>query len=215
MSKATDLVTIPPGGSPRAMVGFFHGGGFVSGDPKQFRAPAAVLAEHGIGSVSFAYRTHAHDGAMVRDAIDDAINSALRFKTANAGTPIFFSGASAGGVLAVHAALRVPTAGVVLFNPVLDLSESGFHKKKVMVGDEVAMSPLHIPLDTFPAALIFHGSADTATPIGRSVLFVQRLHELGISAELVRYEGVGHRLLKLVPLDALMARMIAFIDKAC
>jgi acetyl esterase len=213
MSKKLDLVTMPPRVRPRAVVGFFHGGAFVTGNPKQFKKPGGILARHGIESVSFAYRTHSHDGTMVSEAIDDAENSALALKEEHKGIPVFFSGASAGGVLAVHAALRVPCAGVVLFNPVLDLSENGFHKEKAMTGDEVSVSPLHIPLDTFPPTLIFHGTADETVPFDSSARFVERLRALGIPSELVAYEGIAHRLLQLVPLRALIAQMIAFIER--
>jgi acetyl esterase/lipase len=211
--RAASLVTMPAGVPPRAVVGFFHGGGFVHGRPDQFKNMAAILVDHHIGSVSFAYRTHSEDGATVRDAVDDARRSAHELKSRYSNIPILFSGSSAGGVLAVHAALEIAADGVVLFNPALDLTKPRLRRKDVLTGGEETLSPLHMPLGAFPPALIFHGTADRVTPIEDSIFFIRRLHALGTPTDLVRFEDVGHGLLKRIPLDRLASRMIAFIDK--
>jgi len=208
-----DLVTMPADASPRAIVGFFHGGGFVNGKPKKFKDMADVLAELGVGSISFSYRVQSRDGTTARDAIDDARGAAHKLKSAYPNVPILFSGSSAGGLLAIQAGLEVPANGVVLFNPVLDLSGEKLRKKGVTTGGEETLSPIHMTLNKLPPTLIFHGTEDNLTPIADSALLVERQRALGLKAELVRYEGAGHGLMNKIPLDQLASRMMAFIGE--
>ena len=129
---------------PRAVLVLFHGGGWVSGDPHQFDFQREVLAEAGVASVSIEYRVKHRHQTMVGDAVVDAIDAGSYVRREFSRSPIFCCGASAGGLLAVHFALHHSTAGVILLNPVLDLSpDRGFKSKAVPPGGSIGLSPLH------------------------------------------------------------------------
>ena len=51
----------------------------MDGTPGRFAQAGMALARLGIGAVSFKYRVHSMDGPMVRDAVIDAVEAAVRF----------------------------------------------------------------------------------------------------------------------------------------
>jgi len=188
--------------SPRAVLILFHGGGWVAGDPHQFDVQREALANAGIGSASIEYRVKQKHGTMVGDAVADAIDAGAYIAREFPGVPIFFGGASAGGLLAVHCAIHHPTAGVILFNPVLDLSERGFKSKAVPLGGNISLSPLHIALTGFPPALIMHGTDDTVVPIAASRQFADKLYSVGSCVTFFSYESAPHGFFNIEPARA-------------
>jgi acetyl esterase len=186
--------------APQAVVALFHGGGWVFGDPRQFDFQQGILAEAGIASVSIEYRVKHRHNTMVGDAVVDAIDAGAYVRREFPRSPIFFCGASAGGLLAVHCAVRHPAAGVILLNPVLDLSpDRGFRSKAVPSGGSIDLSPLHIPLIGFPSTLIMHDTKDAVVPISVSREFADKLNGVGSRARVQSYASVGHGFFNVEP----------------
>jgi acetyl esterase len=186
--------------SPRAVVVLFHGGGWVAGDPHQFDFQRQALAVANIASASIEYRVRQRHGTMVDAAVADAIDAGAYVAREFSGVPIFCCGASAGGLLAIHCAIQTPTAGVVLFNPVLDLSaERGFKSKAVPPGGDVGLSPLHMTPSSFPSTLIMHGTNDRVVPIAASREFADKLNVIGSRATVLSYDSAPHGFFNLEP----------------
>jgi acetyl esterase len=186
--------------SPRAVVVLFHGGGWVAGDPHQFDFQRQALARADIASASIEYRVRQRDGTMMDAAVADAIDAGAYVAREFSGVPIFCCGASSGGLLAIHCAVQWPTTGVILFNPVLDLSaERGFKSKAVPPGGNVGLSPLHMTLSSFPSTLIMHGTNDAVVPIAVSREFADKLHNIGSRATVLSYNAAPHGFFNLEP----------------
>lgn len=121
-------VLIPPG-TPRGIVVYFHGGGWVLGDiPGYDMLGREIAARTGTTVALVGYRLAPEDPYPA--AVDDAW-TALRWVADNrqeivgADGPLFVAGDSAGGNLAIVTALRARTrgpriAGAVLMYPVTD-----------------------------------------------------------------------------------------------
>ncbi len=206
------LVTRPK--APRAAVIFFHGGGWVAGDPHQFDFQRELLGAADIASASIEYRVRQRHGTMVDAAVADAIDARAYAAREFPRLPVFCCGASSGGLLAVHCAMQQPTAGVILFNPVLDLSpERGFKSKAVPAGGDIGLSPLHMALSEFPATLIMHGTNDSVVPIAVSHAFADKLRAGGGRAKVLSYDSAPHGFFNLEPARTEAYReMHAFVD---
>lgn len=178
-----------PEGPARAAVLFFHGGGWLHGDP-MFCAPLwpALLAD-GIVCGTAELRTKYRDPqATLHQCIADAKVAAARFARMFPVVPKFLCGASAGGALALLAANR-HIRGCVLFNPVLDLSAKGFANKMTPADTDESISPLHlIGKRTFPRTLILHGGLDETVPLAASEQFAS----IAPNTELVTFPRSGH-----------------------
>lgn len=214
---------------------FLHGGGFVGGAPSQFYPYARVAAERfGLASALCEFRTTiTHPTASIPfDPVAD-VQRCVRFLQEQSdrlgfdGRKVVLAGASSGGHLAAMAALggdsaREPLAepprgdglglaGLVLFNPVLDLRfQEGWDGRpcSVYLGARLlralhgtraldAMSPLwraqqdkleHVPYPT----LILHGTADHLVPLEEVEAFQQEMRKHGNACDLVTFPGEGH-----------------------
>jgi acetyl esterase/lipase len=165
--------------SPTAVVTLFHGGGWFAGDPNQFDRQRPFYETRRIAVASVEYSTRSRHGTMVYEAIQDALDAAAFVSKSFRGTPLFFGGASAGGLLAIHCAAEFPIQGLILYNPVLDLSSEGFSSKAVPPGGDTRISPLHMSLGKLPPMLIFHGENDTVVPIAISRRFAEQAASKG------------------------------------
>lgn len=123
-----ELVT-PAGvtGPPRVL--YLHGGAYRIASPATHRNVVAALARSGAGTVFAAdYRLAPEHPAPA--ALDDTL-AAMDALAADAGSPIVLAGDSAGGGLALAAALArrdsdpAPCAGLALISPWVDLTLSG------------------------------------------------------------------------------------------
>lgn len=198
----------------RPAVVFFHGGGWISGKPGQFRTHATELSGLGLVVIEAEYRTQETDGTTPQDALDDALH-AMAWVRANAEslgldpTRIAAGGGSAGGHLAAACATvpdeklaeRAPDLpasprpdALILFNPVLDTGPnrdlSYGHER---VGDDYAwFSPTHNVRQGLPPTLIMSGTADHLTPPAVMQNFFDAITAQGTDAELHLYDGQGH-----------------------
>jgi len=213
---------------------FMHGGGWRTGGKSQFERHARHLAEtlHAV-TVSIEYR-FAHE-APFPAPVDDVV-TAVRWLQDREGTfgldpaAIFLAGGSAGGHLAAMAAigtdqLEGDVAGMVLFNPVLDLAEVARRSvdlaqvlETLLDGavDEIperyaAASPITYAGSATTPALVLHGTRDDVVAYDTSAAFVRGLQERGVAAELFTAEGAGHGSFNVSPwYEPCLDRMTAF-----
>jgi len=190
---------------------FFHGGGWAGGDPQQFFQQSRYLAERGMLAASAEYRLIEKHGTTPFECVADG-KSALRWLREHAEEltidpeRLAAGGASAGGHVAATAGLvpgfddeggntdvsSRPNA-LVLFNPVLDTTPSGWENGAKMLGNRARdLSPMHHVEAGAPPCLLLHGRDDEAVPYENAERFCRRMQEAGNRCELVGYEGEGH-----------------------
>ena len=201
---AADAPLQPPGA-----VVFFFGGGWQGGSVDQFRPHAEYLASRGLFACCAEYRTKSTHGASPLQCVEDG-KSAVRFlrrfadKLGIHPNRIVAAGGSAGGhVAACTACIEMldhpdedadissePNA-LMLFNPVLDTSPEGFGTK--YIGSRwKEVSPLHHVRPLLPPTVIFHGDADTTTPIGSVQQFTEAMKAQDNACTLHTYPGETH-----------------------
>ena len=204
----------------RPAIVFFFGGGWRSGNPKQFEQHCKHLSSRGMVAITADYRVNSRHGAQVVDCIRDA-KSALRWVRTNAKklgidpNRIAAGGGSAGGHLAATTGvmegfeepsedLKISSRSnaLVMFNPALMLAkvpEADFNPRGTLdeivkrIGAEPASaSPYHHVRKGAPPAIIFHGKADTTVPYATVEAFTKKMVASGNRCELVGYEGQAH-----------------------
>jgi acetyl esterase len=211
----------PPGHKPgdqRPAIVFFFGGGWRSGNPKQFEQQCRYLSSRGMVAMAADYRVASRHNVKAIDCVRDA-KSAVRWVRQNASRlgvdpgRIAAGGGSAGGHLAAAAGLipgldepgedlkisSRPDA-LVLFNPALVLAPvAGFARPLVPAearerfgAEPETISPYHHLAKGAPPTIIFHGKADTTVPYFTVELFAKKSAALGNRCELVGSEGERH-----------------------
>ncbi len=206
--------------SNRGCIVFFFGGGWNSGDPKQFYSQSRALADLGMVAMSAEYRVASRDQSKVIDCIADAQDAVAYVRSHAAELKIdperiAVGGGSAGGHLAAAVATlnyRGTQPGrskadyrpnaLVLFNPALVLApvdslESTARKQiaglEARIGDKPeSASPYHHLSKDLAPTIIFHGRADTTVPFATVEIFSTKAKELGVDCRLMGYDGEGH-----------------------
>ncbi len=188
---------------------FFFGGGWVNGDPSQFKLQAEYLASRGIVAFCPDYRTFSKYSSTPFESVKDA-KSAIRYLKIHAERlginpeKIVASGGSAGGHLAACTALiknvnedsddltvsPVPFA-MVLFNPVVDTGKKGYGQEK-FGGREFELSPVHHITANVPTTLIMHGKADKTVPFENVVRFSYLMKQQSNKCILIGYKNQEH-----------------------
>ena len=188
---------------------FFFGGGWVSGNPEQFRMQSEYLATRGIVAFCPDYRTKSRNSTTPFESVQDA-KSVIRYLKIHGDelgidiNKIVASGGSAGGHLAACTAVienvnettddvsvsSVPMA-LVLFNPVVDTGKKGYGQEK-LAGREFELSPVHHITPNVPATLIMHGKTDTTVPYENVHRFNYLMKQQGNKSTLVGYKKQGH-----------------------
>jgi len=187
-------------GNELAAVLFFHGGGWWSGSAEVFLPYWPYLLKHPIRCFSADYRVGSRYRCDVYDAIEDA-KCAVQYAVERVGKmPLFLSGASAGGALALLASINVRAAGVICFNPVLDLSSNGFVNARTPKGGDTSISPVHLlEKHRFPRIMILQGEEDKTTPLCTAQTFAQAATDCGQAVELVRFPHRDHGFFNMGP----------------
>lgn len=217
-----------PSDNRPAMV-FFHGGGWINGNPESMARQARHLAERGMVAISVEYRIESTHGTTPFESIADAF-SAIRWARAHADElgidpeRIGGGGGSAGGHLA--AAVATITAkgydrdedrtvdprpdALVLFNPVYDNGPNGYGHERI--GDRyVDVSPLHNIHIDMPPTLVMLGDRDDLVPVSTAEAFRDRMRELGARSELVIYPGMEHAFYSGPGFEPTLATMDGFL----
>jgi acetyl esterase/lipase len=211
-----DLIQLPGGDDSRLVI-YFHGGGFLFGSSRSHRVVASNLARaSGCPVLAADYRLApehpaptAHDDAFAvyRWALDKGYPSSR----------VALCGDSAGGNLAIGAAIRARDAGLpipaalMLMSPALDLADELeshrtpsdaplvtpqlmeiFNSAYLQGGDRraPAVTPLHADLSGLPPTLVHVGSWELLIDDSKEV--VARIGDAGGSAELKVWEGMCH-----------------------
>lgn len=205
-------------GDRRPAIVFFFGGGWRSGQPRQFEQQCRYLASRGMVAMTADYRVSSRHNTQVKECVQDA-KSALRWVRTNAARlgidpdRIAAGGGSAGGHLAACTAVirgfeepgeptevsSAPNA-LVLFNPAIALAPfEGMRPRnddraaalpQRMGTDPVNLSPAHHVRPGLPPTIQFFGTDDPLLEGGR--YFHQRMEEAGNRSELLTYPGQGH-----------------------
>ncbi len=163
-----DAASLMDGPGPAILL--FHGGGWSHGSPRQFYPQCEYFARHGFSCFSAAYRLGPATAPDLRGAVADAA-SALDYLVENADRfnidpeRLYVGGGSAGGHLAaslgagLHGAQRRRPTGLVLYNPVIDLSPCQPNHHLVREYWQEISPAQHIDQD-FPPTLILSGTED-------------------------------------------------------
>ena len=171
---------------------------------------AAHFAKLGMVAASVEYRlAKPGKGVTVFDCVKDG-RSAIRYVRANASElgvdprRVVVNGASAGGHLAVGAALfnTINEAGedleisaepdvIIPFFPVIDTSKEGYGNARIGARWQ-ELSPVHHVRSGLPPTFIFHGTADTTTPFLGAKRFHEEMLKVGNLCELDVNDGGAH-----------------------
>jgi acetyl esterase/lipase len=213
-------VRLPPVGVPtRPLVIFLHGGFWRAGyDRAHAGLLAADLAGRGYPVVCLEYRRIGQPGGGWPGTFDDVatgvavipellaralVERGNRAQGAAFGPPIL-AGHSAGGQLALWAASRVPTRGVLALAPVADLARGyalglgGGAVAALLGGDPAAVPDRYAAAD--PAVLeppptptiVVHGAEDDRVPVALGRDYVAAARARGGNVRLVELAGVEH-----------------------
>ena len=203
----------PPGWKEtdhRSAVVFFHGGGWKQGKAEALYRQSQYLAECGMVAISAEYRISSKHKTTPLECVLDG-NSAIRYVRANAAKlgidpdRIAAGGGSAGGHVAAstavlegfsdpqdsHAEVSSRPNALVLFNPILDTTKTGFGHRRVGDNPE-RLSPVHQLKPGIPPTIIFNGDHDKAATIDRARVFSQEMAKHDCHCELVVYPGEEH-----------------------
>jgi acetyl esterase/lipase len=213
----------PKGHKPsdrRPAVVFFFGGGWTSGDPRQFYPQCNYLASRGMVAMSAEYRVRSRNNTTPLECVKDA-KSAIRWVRAHADelgvdpNRIAAGGGSAGGHIAActgtiegldeegeKTSVSSKPDAMVLFNPVLVLdSVEGkleFNERRREqfrrrgVDNPRTISPAHHVKSGLPPTIVFHGTGDRTVPYRTAEIYSELAKAEGNRCELVSTEGAGH-----------------------
>ena len=184
---------------------FFHGGGWNSGDYKQFERQSIYFASRGMVAISVEYRIRNKHGTSPIEAMEDA-KSAIRFIRSNAKllsidpNRIAAAGGSAGGHLAAVAGnidlfdnstedLTISSKPnlLILYNPVLH-----YGRKWGWIDNPSNASPYENLSEGAPPTIILTGTQDKIVPVELIENYKKRMEAVGSRCDVIFYEGAEH-----------------------
>ncbi|CAK9088242.1 unnamed protein product [Durusdinium trenchii] len=204
--------------TPSGCVVFVHGGGFLGGAPSQFYPYAkAVSRQYGIPTACCEVScllTHPRAKVPI-ESVEDARRCVkyLQEKADDFGLDpdkIVLAGASSGGHTAAMAVLGAEEglglAGLLLFNPVLDLRFQerwrerrwctwlGSSALRMRYGKKILEeeSPIFNTRQLRQPVLILHGTEDRLVPLEEVEHFQEKMEGSGSDCKLVTFPGEGH-----------------------
>jgi acetyl esterase/lipase len=206
-----------PGGDARRLVIYYHGGGFMFGSPRTHRMITTHLARtSGATVLSVDYRLAPEHSAPT--AHDDCYAAYLwALNNGYAPEAVALSGDSAGGNMALAAAVRARDAGIsmpaclVLMSPALDLAHDGESHRtladapivnrdtagwfnRVYAGDgdlrSSKVTPFYSDVSGLPPVLIHVGTWELLRD--DSITISARINAAGGQAELKVWDGMCH-----------------------
>ena len=196
------LATTPDNDKGNPALILFHGGGWRFGGPRQFYPQCQFFAGKGITCISAEYRLGPVNLPDIAGGIKDA-GDAFDYVRNHAHelnvdvTKIFAGGGSSGGHLAAAIGLglqgadRARPAGLILYNPVLDLSPCA--PAHYLAGENwEAISPQHQVNKKLPPTLILSGEKDREVPPDMVNAFCDSVREAGGICEKEEYAGQAH-----------------------
>tara|TARA_R110001599_G_scaffold13969_3_gene61772 strand:- start:14669 stop:15613 length:945 start_codon:yes stop_codon:yes gene_type:complete len=219
---------------------FFHGGGWITGSPDQFKWFAEKFAACGIVSALVEYRVHSRHGSLPDSAVEDAYNAYQWMYRHHAQfgvdtAHIALVGGSAGGHIAAASALNY-TFGAAsnyegtktthpfalgLLNPVLELTvakkSQGYTQEELKLID--ALGPTKATKLSLGSKLertdiptqIIYGSLDPLLPTAYEALFSQ-VEEPRSHLELLVASGENHGFFNYEPWRTTVAgSLLAFL----
>ena len=185
---------------------FFHGGGWNSGDYKQFERQSMYFASRGMVAISAEYRIKNKHGTSPIQAMEDA-KSAVRFLRLNSKLfsinpdRIAAAGGSAGGHLAAVTAnidlfdnknedLSVSSKPnlLILYNPVIDFGS----RKWLWINNPSNASPIHNIKEGSPPTIILSGTEDKIVPFETIINYKKIMESVGSRCEVILYQGAEH-----------------------
>jgi acetyl esterase/lipase len=202
------------------VIAFFHGGGWIFGNPSEFHGVCKRYAEKGFITFSFQYRLSINeDGSYPNpeitliESVKDA-RSAIRWLRENAESlkidpdRVVVSGQSAGGQLAWATALfdtineqtdnqnisPMPNALVLYssnYNTLEPWIDMIFGDKRELIW---SVSPYHNLKPGLPPTLAIHGGSDCTVLYYIAQFFEEKMHGLGNPFELITMQGRDHYL---------------------
>ena len=203
--------------SPELTILYFHGGGYVFGNPGTHRQLIARLAASArVNALAPVYRLA--PSARYPAAVDDA-EAAYRVLLARGLDPesIILAGDSAGGGLAAALVVRIRSealpmpGGLMMFSPYLDLTHGSYTIRTNAATDYLPagsmrtpndvyadadlldhpeVSPITADLEGFPPALIFAGGAEML--LGDSLRFAEEAESAGVDITLEVEDEMMH-----------------------
>ena len=184
---------------------FFHGGGWNSGDYKQFERQSIYFASRGMVAISVEYRIRNKHGTSPIQAMEDA-KSAIRFIRLNAElfsinpNRIAAAGGSAGGHLAAVAGnidlfdnssedLTISSKPdlLILYNPVLH-----YGRKWGWIDNPSNASPYENLSEGATPTIILTGTQDKIVPVELIENYKKRMEAVGSRCDVIFYEGAEH-----------------------
>ena len=185
---------------------FFHGGGWNSGNYKQFERQSMYFASRGMIAISAEYRIKNKHGTTPIQAMEDA-KSAIRFLRLNAKSffinpnRIAAAGGSAGGHLAavtanidlfdnVNEDLGISSKPnlLVLYNPVIDFGS----RKWLWIDNPSDASPVHNISKGSPPTIILTGTKDKIVPVETIMNYKKIMESVGSRCDVILYDGAEH-----------------------
>ena len=185
---------------------FFHGGGWNSGDYKQFERQSMYFASRGMIAISAEYRIKSKHGTTPIQAMEDA-KSAIRFVRKNSKSysinsqRIAAAGGSAGGHLAavtanidlfdnVNEDLGISSKPnlLVLYNPVIDFGS----RKWLWIDNPSDASPVHNISKGSPPTIILTGTKDKIVPVETIMNYKKIMESVGSRCDVILYDGAEH-----------------------
>jgi len=201
-------------------IAFFHGGGWVFGDPSEFHEACKRYALKGFVTFSFQYRlsinedgSYPHPDITPVESVKDA-RTAIRWLRDNVESlridpeKIVVAGQSAGGQLVWATALfdtinentdnlsisTVPNA-MLLYSSSYNTMEAWVDMLLGERRNEIwTISPHHNLKEHTPPVIAFHGKSDDMVLFYTVILFQEKMQKLGNQFELITFEDRKHYL---------------------